>query len=621
MALQQLDLGAVYDTLMRKQSVDLQAQQVGQQGQMNALQMARYQREGAEQDRVQSELSKLNDPNLDEAGKRSALGRAYPEYLARQAFRETDFKIAPDGTVINGNTGEIVSRPQILDGDPPQVSAPRTAPQTAPPSAPPPRTAQANAPPVPLTPTSGSGPMPPRSNNVGNIRTNAANAWQGKVTPEGEAFEHFDTAENGVRALSLNLGSYAKRGINTLRGIVSTWAPPNENQTDALITNAAKRAGFDPDQPLDMNDPTVREKVTRAIILQEQGKIDLGDDVIKSGVRASLGLGAQPQDTKATSQVDQHVIQVLGPELANKVFTAEKANPNALLTDVMPTEWVQQHPEAKGVTIAQRRQEIESRFTSATQQEPQQSGDEGFSRVRNLKAAGIAQDAPPGMQWVGRRRPDGSLETKVAPMPGAPDDRASKQATETFDQETKLRAEHQKLVGGFEIAQTNYATMPELAADDTGGSDIALVNAFFKTFAPLSNVQEGEFSQAAKTAGVSDRVINLLDRALTGQVLTPTQRQEMITAAGRFYKQQKTAVEGANEKYTKLSQSYPGVNADRVVINPIRDLPKYEPRPKTETKAEPKAETRADMPNAKKAADGKWYVADPARPGKYLEVQ
>ena len=74
---------------------------------------------------------------------------------------------------------------------------------------------------------------------------------------------------------------------------------------------------------------------------------------------------------------------------------------------------------------------------------------------------------------------------------GDDQERADKQTAQSFDQETKLRTEHQSLTKGFDVAQTNYATMPELAADETGGSDIALVNAFFKTFAPDSTVMEG----------------------------------------------------------------------------------------------------------------------------------
>jgi hypothetical protein len=206
--------------------------------------------------------------------------------------------------------------------------------------------------------------------------------------------------------------------------------------------------------------------------------------------------------------------------------------------------------------------------------------------------------------WVGRRRADGSIEKKVAPMPGAPDERADKRADENFDQESKLRTEHQKAVGTFEIAQTNYATMPELAADDSGGSDIALVNAFYKTFAPDSNVQEGEFAIAGKAAGLPDRIIGLFDRALTGQVLNDTQRQELITAAGRFYNQRRAAVEGANERFTKLAKSYPGVNADRVVINPIRDMPKYEPKPKEEKRA---AEVAAAPPALEGRQVGQTY--------------
>jgi hypothetical protein len=569
MAMQQLDLGAVYDTLMRKQSLGLQAQQAGQQGQMNALQMARYQREDDNAQRQQSALSKLSDPNLDEAGRRSILGTAFPELLARQAFRENEFKIGPDGTVINGNTGEIVSRPQILDGDPTQVSAPQTAPR-------------------PTLAPGGHGPVPmpaqrPYSDGVKSVENTTGNP-----------------AARNPRSTATGDGQFTE---GTWLDIMSRKAPG--------LTQGKSR-----EEILALREePEVAAKMTDELALENQRVLE------QNGVQATPALLYSAHHFGAGAAVK-----------------FAKASPDTPLTAILSPEAIKANPHLANLTVGQARANQERSFAGVgmpgqqPQQQPEQppqqtaaapapqSGDEGFSRVRNLKALGL-QDAPTGMQWVGRRRPDGSIETKVAPMPGAPDDRADKRGAETFDQETKLRAEHQKLVGGFEIAQTNYATMPELAADDTGGSDVALVNAFFKTFAPLSNVQEGEFSQVAKAGGVSDRVINLLDRALTGQVLTPTQRREMITAASRFYHQQRAAVEGANEKYTKLAQSYPGVNADRVVINPIRDLPKYEPKPKDETKAEPKAETRADAPEARKAADGKWYVADPARPGKYLEVQ
>jgi hypothetical protein len=130
MAIQQLDLGAVFNTLAQKRSQDLQAQQFAQQGQMNALQMARYQREDDKAQRQQSALSRLSNPDLDEAGRRSVLGEAFPELLAQQAFREGDFRPAPDGSIIDGHTGQVVRSPQILDGEP--APAPQTRPTLAP---------------------------------------------------------------------------------------------------------------------------------------------------------------------------------------------------------------------------------------------------------------------------------------------------------------------------------------------------------------------------------------------------------------------------------------------------------------------------------------------------------
>jgi hypothetical protein len=182
---------------------------------------------------------------------------------------------------------------------PGQTQAPAPAPQMTPaPQAAPQAGPVATAPPVPLTPTptSGSGPMGPTSNNPGNIRTSDGNAWQGKTTRQGEAFESFDTPESGVRAMSVLLGNYAKQGVNTLGGIVSRWAPPNESQTSALVANAAKRTGLDPNQPLDLSDPAVRAKVVQALIVQEQGKMPYGQDVVQAGVSASMGGGAQPSD-------------------------------------------------------------------------------------------------------------------------------------------------------------------------------------------------------------------------------------------------------------------------------------------------------------------------------------
>jgi hypothetical protein len=374
--IRQLDLGAVFDTLARQKAVDAQIKGQQQQGQMNALQMARYQRESDTYDRQQNALARLNNPDRTDDETRNILAEAYPDLMAKaEATRlfptaltgKDRYLESPEGVYDLAAPGG----PKLIGGGVQYGSGtPSAPPASAPPSMPPTQTAATVPPQVPQTQTSGSGAMPPKSNNVGNIRTSAGNAWQGKVTPEGEAFEHFDSPENGVRATAKLLTNYARQGTNTLRGIVSKWAPPNENQTDALIVNAAKRAGFDPDQPLDLNDPAVLEKVTRAIILQEQGRIDLGDDVIRNGVRSSLrlptdvrpGQAGQPATTIPDRSVDgnKHIIKLFGPDVGYQILGEENKNPNTLLSDVLPPEMIEANPHWQGLTIADGRKRVEA---------------------------------------------------------------------------------------------------------------------------------------------------------------------------------------------------------------------------------------------------------------------
>jgi hypothetical protein len=526
MAIQQLDLGAVYNTLAQQRSLGLQAQQAQQQGQMNALQMARYQREDDKAQRQQSALSKLSNPNLDEAGRRSILGEAFPEYLAKQTFQGGDYKIAPDGTVIDGNTGQVVSRPQILDGEPTQVSAPQASPR--------PTLAPGGHGPVPMPVQREELPAARPSANVPAVYQPIIDMHAERTGLDSDLIGRVFMKETGGRAEVVNGQKVSPAGAEgPMQTMPDTLKDPGYGVPPAKDGSVDEKFRVGTDYLAAMMKKYNGNKVLAV------GAYNWGPGNVDKWIAGGADMSKVPAETKG------YVKDILGDDLG------------------LPKQQTQQ--------------------TAAAPSQAPQAGDEGFSRVRNLKALGLP-DAPTGMQWVGRMRPNGSIETKVAPMPGAPDDRADKRGAETFDQETKLRTEHQNLVKGFDVAQTNFATMPELAADETGGSDIALVNAFYKTFAPDSTVMEGEFASAGKAAGLPDRIVGLFEKAMTGQVLTPQQRQELTTAAGRFYNQRKASVEGANEKYTKLAQSYPGVNADRVVISPIRDLPKYEPKPKAETK-------------------------------------
>lgn len=113
--------------------------------------------------------------------------------------------------------------------------------------------------------------------NYGGIRKPGVVA-----TAAAGGFETYHTPEAGVQAIVQNLRKYAAGGVktamnptgaplDTIRKIVSVWAPPSENTTAALIARAEKTTGFSADQTLNLSDPETMSKMTEAIIKNEQG--------------------------------------------------------------------------------------------------------------------------------------------------------------------------------------------------------------------------------------------------------------------------------------------------------------------------------------------------------------
>ena len=70
-------------------------------------------------------------------------------------------------------------------------------------------------------------------NNIFNIRAGQAQ-WLG-MTGSKKGFVEFDTQEHGIRAWLVLMRNYRRRGLKSIRQIVSTYAPPTENQTERYI--------------------------------------------------------------------------------------------------------------------------------------------------------------------------------------------------------------------------------------------------------------------------------------------------------------------------------------------------------------------------------------------------
>lgn len=125
-----------------------------------------------------------------------------------------------------------------------------------------------------------------RNNNPGNIRHGTN--WQG-LNPDGRkidpAFCVFTAPVYGIRALAKVLTNYGKiHNLNTVRQIISRYAPPNENQTAAYIQSVAKQLGVYPDTIIDIEERGVLTVFIKAIIRMENGIQPYSDEIIQQGI-------------------------------------------------------------------------------------------------------------------------------------------------------------------------------------------------------------------------------------------------------------------------------------------------------------------------------------------------
>lgn len=80
-----------------------------------------------------------------------------------------------------------------------------------------------------------------------NLRYAARNNWVGQVAPRN-GFCQFRAPVYGVRAALITIcRSYRRRGIKTVRQLISTYAPPTENQTKVYIDYICGAVGVSPD--------------------------------------------------------------------------------------------------------------------------------------------------------------------------------------------------------------------------------------------------------------------------------------------------------------------------------------------------------------------------------------
>lgn len=118
-----------------------------------------------------------------------------------------------------------------------------------------------------------------RNRNPGNIEASTWAQRQPGFAGSDGRFAIFDTFVNGIAAQYRLLQSYRRnRGLTTLRGVVNTWAPAQENDVSAYLRHVSELTGFGYDEEL-ADDPETYRSVAWAMACHENGADQIGREI------------------------------------------------------------------------------------------------------------------------------------------------------------------------------------------------------------------------------------------------------------------------------------------------------------------------------------------------------
>jgi hypothetical protein len=132
--------------------------------------------------------------------------------------------------------------------------------------------------------------------------------------------------------------------------------------------------------------------------------------------------------------------------------------------------------------------------------------------------------------------------------------------------------------------------------------DMSLIYGYIKMLDPATGIKEGEIALADQTKGLDQRLVGLYNRAVTGQLLTPAQRTDVLRQTGQLAAARIEGHEQLEREFSRIAQSQ-GMDPSAVVpdlLGPLRGRIKAAGAAPTK----PRAATRAEYARARRDAKG-----------------
>lgn len=136
------------------------------------------------------------------------------------------------------------------------------------------------------------------------------------------------------------------------------------------------------------------------------------------------------------------------------------------------------------------------------------------------------------------------------------------QNNRNFTVEDRMADDYDKAVKNDKIIVNAFDNLKSTPASAAG--DISFIFQYMKMLDPGSVVREGEFATAQNAAGVDQQILNLYNRALSGQRLNPKQRQDFLGTASQLASVAGRRMEDVRSDLTSKAQRR-GVNIDNIV--------------------------------------------------------
>lgn len=87
----------------------------------------------------------------------------------------------------------------------------------------------------------------------------------------------------------------------------------------------------------------------------------------------------------------------------------------------------------------------------------------------------------------------------------------------------------------FNTATTQYEKLLSSSKQKSAAGDMSMIFTYMKILDPTSVVREGEQATAKQAGAVPDKILNLYNKAVTGQKLTKDQRADFVSTGTKLY--------------------------------------------------------------------------------------